>query len=236
MKKKLMLLILCLIGVMTLLNAEDATIALPPENKAANEKAVPIAVPDGYEPFPECRLYSVSVPYMGGAVAPGQENAKHMKFFKETLEKMGSLTSVAAFHDKKAKLDTKQAAPDGVVYNMISWSGAFLVKKAGKYTFLATSPSVLGERSNFSFDTSHGIAVFVNGKGKYAAGQNALQSTLDVDLKAGMADLKIVVYTKDHNLLTTEIPVVRYKLQNAVGDYREITPANLYHKTEEEDW
>ena len=113
---------------------------------------------------------------------------------------------------------------------MVSWSGAFLVKKAGTYTFLST----FGPRCENG--SSHGIAVFVNGKGIFKAGQRNLQSTLDVDLKPGMANVMVVVYASYVDTLKSASPVVRYKLQNAVGDYREITPALLYHKTVEEDW
>ena len=235
MKKKLMLLILCLTGALTFLIAEDEgePITLPPENKVTTGKAENIPIPPGYEPSPECRLYTVTLPYMGGAVHPGHENDKHINFFKETLGQLNAMTSVAAFLDKKSKFDTKQTAPEGVVYNMVAWTGAFLVKKAGTYTFLSTFGRKPGD-----YTTSHGIAVFVNGKGKLAAGPGTknIQSTLDVDLKPGMANLMVVIYANNQSILTTASPLIRYKLQNAVKDYREITPANLYHKEEEEDW
>ena len=213
---KLMLMVFCLTGVLSFLTAQEP-------------------LPTGFDKYPECRLYyAQEAPREDGKIlmlTPAQY-AKHKEdFFKETLEKIDSMTSLASFDDKKAKIDTKQVAPDGVVYNMVSWSGVMQVKKAGTYTFLVTWGPKEGSKPVW-----HGIAFYVNEQKIVKTGSQNFQGTMDVDLKPGMtAIVKIVVYAADQNALSSSSPLIRYKLKKS-KDYREITPALLYHQEEEEDW
>ena len=213
---KLMLMVFCLTGVLSFLTAEET-------------------LPTGFDKYPECRLYyAQEAPRNDGKilmVTPAEADILNTKFFKETLEKIDSMTSLANFYDKKEKIDTRQAPPEGVTYNMVSWSGVMNVKKAGTYTFLVTWGPKEGSKPVW-----HGIAFYINGQKIVKTGDQKFQDYMDVDLKPGMANVKIVVYAADQNALSSSSPLIRYKLKKSFEDYREITPALLYHKTEEEDW
>ena len=232
--KKLMFLTLCLASALTLVTAQDEP-KLPEGNAPAGQVApagnnppaqpVPTQPAGDFEKFPECRLYATGIgkPF----------NMKYKpELFKELIEQIGSMTSVAAFYDKNAsKFDTKHN--QNVNYDLIVWNGYIPIKKAGTYTFLVTLSGI--DRGG----AAGGFACTVNGKSINVVGAQEkrgviLQGTVDADLKVGMNKLSFCVYA---NKADGSIkPAIRYKLQNAIGDFREFTPANLSHKVEAEDW
>ena len=219
-------------GTKKTLLVQNAAI-LPVEKNTPAGTDTGVVIGGYYEKFPECRLYYVQkAPRNDGKilmVTPAEADRINTEFFKETLEKLNTMTPLAAFYDKDTKFNIKQVVAQNadLDFKMIEWSGVLLVKKAGTYTFLYT----LGSDD----DILRGIAVFVNGKGQYVAGIGKRQGVMDVELKPDMANVKIVVYAADKNKLSSSSPLIRYKLKNAIGDFREIIPGKLYHKIEE-DW
>ena len=219
MKKQLILLILCLIGTMPILTAQEAPIL--PVEKNAPAKSDSGVLPDGYDKFPECRLYYASVSY--------KNNGSN---FNEVFEKIDSMTSVAAFYDKNAsKFDVKQNAGPDVTYSLLVWDGYISIKKAGTYTFLVT---MSGMNPTHALYGAFGLKVkdqtFIGG---WRA--DSLQGTLNVDLKPGMNQLRFAVYCSPSAKERVKT-LIRYKPLNAIGEFREFTPANLTHKVVEEDW
>ena len=190
---------------------------------ATQAKALPSLGGDGCESFPECRVYYV--------------NSINTDL-KEIYDKFDSLSSLAAFYDKDGtKFNLQKSMVDkNTEYNLIVWDGYINIKKASVYTFL------LAWVIPFSNEhaTEGSTVLQVNDKkvliGPTYSG-NTCQGILDIDMKVGLNRLRLCILTRDNmSLLKPSTPVIRYKLKNAVGDYREITPANLYHKIMEEDW
>ena len=205
-------------------SASDTKKNKPSEVKPKPPIPPPYQPTGDYEKFPECRLYTTGV-----------GNPFNMKYrpelFKALIEQIDSMTSLAAFYDKSAsKFDTKQQAGQDLNYDLIVWDGYIPIKKTGTYTFLVAlcgMNPLNGSRGAF--------ALLVNGKALYVSDDDkTLLGALDADLKVGMNKLRFCVYASNPN---GDIkPLVRYKLWNAVGDFREFTPANLSHKVEAEDW
>ena len=213
MIKQLIFLILCLTGVLSFLTAQEAPLQATPANT------------DGFEKYPECRVYSVAT-----------KNAE----LKEIYEKIDSLSSLRAFYDKDdAKFSLQPQAENikGIQYNMIVWDGYISIKKSGTYTFILTW-NVPGNVQN----ENHGsICLQVKdqktlvGHANYRRG--ALQGHFDVELKAGWNKLRLCVLTKTNMpKLSPSNPVIRYKLRNVIGELRECRPTELTHKVEKEDW
>lgn len=206
---KLMLMMLCLVGTLAFVAAQDG----------ATPQVAPTQNLEEFEKFPECRMYAVYYPENGGGEAAT----------KELIDKIDSLTSVAAIHDRNAsKFDTKQEAGTGVSYGLIVWDGFLPIKKAGTYTFLVTRPEIGGGQA---------VGLRVNNTYGYQACWNdPNQLTVNVDLKIGMNRLRFFVWAYKASALQKASPLIRYKLMNVVGDFREFTPANLFHKIETAEW
>ena len=202
MKKQLMLLILCLCGTLTFLTAQEGN----PN--------------DGYEKFPECRLYNANVTF------------NRSSNFQEVFEKIGELTSVAAFYDKNSsKFDMKQDNGNDVAYNLLSWSGYLPIKKAGTYTFLVTMSGMNpphGKYGAFGLKVKDQPLIVAWRDGK-------LQGTLNVELKPGMAPIHFVVYCSP-NARSDVKALIRFKPLNAIGEFQFFTPNDLSHKVAKEDW
>lgn len=209
--KKMMYLLLCLTGTMTFLNAQEA-----PKSAATIE--------DGFEKFPECRVYNVST-----------RNAE----LKELYEKIDSLSSAAAFYDKDGvKFNLKQAqAGKDVQYNMIVWDGCVRIKTAGTYTFLFTWEVPSGRTiGSIALQVKDQKALAGPKSGSFAERTN--QGQFDVDLKAGMNKFRLCVLMGGNipALKADSNPVIRFKPRNAIGEARVFKPAELFHKVQEEDW
>ena len=219
MKKLLILLILCLIGTMPILTAQEAPIL--PAEKNAPAKSDSGVLSDGYDKFPECRLYFENVII----------NLKGSNF-KEVFEKIGELTSVAAFYDKNStKFDVKQNAGPDVTYSLLVWDGYISIKKAGTYTFLVTMSGMNpphGQYGAFGLKVKDQPLIAAHRAGN-------LQDTLNVELKPGMNQLRFAVYCSP-NAKEQVIPRIRYKLSNAIDDYRDLTPSQLFHQVIDEAW
>ena len=173
-----------------------------------------------FEKFPECRMYDVYCP---------RNSDKALAATKELLDKIDSLTSVAAIYDRNAaKFDTKkEVGPDGY-YGLIVWDGYLQIKKAGTYTFQVTRPETsvcqsLGLRLNNTY-------------GCQAVYRSSNQLTVNAELKIGMNKLRFFVWTPSGEELQAAAPLICYKFQSADGEFREFTPSNLYHSVETYDW
>ncbi|MBR5077759.1 MAG: hypothetical protein IKX30_03360 [Victivallales bacterium] len=198
--KKLILLILCLTSTLSLLTAQDT--------KQTYE---------GYENFPECRVYNVKEDFKG--------------VFEKIDSTSSSLTSLAAFYDKNtAKFDPKQSAANDKAYNLVCWTGYLPIKREGEYTFIIiwqTIPSdgQLGLKVNNQSKIAEDV-VFGMMRGK--------QGALNVNLKPGMNKLCFCIYGS--GLTRYNAPVIQYKLKDVIGDPRNFTPSNLYHQVVEIEW
>ena len=214
----MMLLMLGLASALTIVTAQDApklpeaknapAAQVTPAGNSQQTATVATQLAGDYEKFPECRLYKTSFkPF------DFQPN------FEALIDGIDSMSSVAAFYDKNtSKFDPKQDAGKDIVYDLLVWDGYLPIKKAGTYTFLVTGDAGIS-------------AILVNGKGTTHI---CKQGTLDVDLKVGMNKLRFCIYTTVPDRCNK--PILSYKLRNAIGDFREFTPANLSHKVENEEW
>ena len=227
--KHLTILALVLASSLTIVNAQEAP-ALPKTGNTVVVQVTPAAKPvvtSDFEKFPECRLYVANINYSSASISASINRQVTIESLKGVVDQIGTMTSLAAFYDKNpSKFDTKQNAGPNVQYNFIVWEGYIPIKKAGTYTFLATLAG--GVRKGF--------ALMVNGKNVYIADSTheSLQGTVNADMKVGMNKLRFCVATDSMDGKVK--PLVRYKLLNAIGDFREFTPANLFHKVENEDW
>ena len=207
---KLILLVLCMTGAWTLLNAQKHNAPAP----VAAPTVKPASAPEGYANFPECRMYRT------------EGN------LKEIYEKIGTMTSVAAIYDSDiAKFELKKPQhTQNIGYNMILWDGFFNIKKPGTYTFFV---NWFLNNYGYSHACPQGCILSINDKLVMTTGE----ATLDVELKAGINKVRFCCYgERGLNDYREPSPKIRYKLRNAIGEYRDFKPADIFHKTVEEDW
>lgn len=223
--KKLMLLALCLTGTFTFLNAQENPVLPTAKEAPAQTNKSTTSDDSEYQKFPECRVYLVN----------------SQADFKETFDKIDSLSSLAAFYEQDGvKFNLQQAkAGKDVQYNMIVWDGYINIKKAGTYTFLLTWVVPSGPRGHANTG-SIGLLIkdqkILISRGK--SGQTS-QGQVDVNLKAGWNKLRLCVLMDDNIpalMRYDSNPVIRFKPRNAIAEPREFEPAELFHKVQEEDW
>ena len=204
-----MFLIVCLIGSLSFLRAQDALI----DNT------------DDFEKYPECRVYSIAT-----------KNASLKEIF-ERIDSLSSLGAFYDKDGTKFSLQPQVENIKGIQYNMIVWDGYISIKKAGGYTFMLTwnVPGNVQNENCGSICLQVKDQKTLVGPVNYRRG--ALQGQFDVELKAGWNKLRLCVLTKTNMPnLSSSNPVIRYKLRNVISEPREFKPEELTHKVEDVDW
>ena len=207
MKKQLILLVLCLIGTMSTLPAQEVI----PNN--------------GYEKFSQCRLYYVDA------------NSNTHRHFEEIYEKIDSLTSrINFFDDNNIKFDLKKSDTTALnlKYNMVVWDGYLYSEKAGTYTFMISSWTVPFMNN---YHGAFGITVNDKNKVVKDGQKNVYQDILDADLKVGYNKIRFCFFVYPTVAVANPgSPYITYKPRNVVANLIPIKPAMLYHKAQKEDW
>ncbi|MBR6058951.1 MAG: hypothetical protein IKP58_12360 [Victivallales bacterium] len=255
---KLMILILCLAGVVSFLNAQAPaplpTVQAPVPSRlptvqapaAAAAQGPAAAAAQGPAPARTVSESAALVPAPQSAdetVTPDQtEYQKYpevrlynvesrrgeSKPFKEVFEKIDDLTSLVAVIDKN---DTKfdLKQPAYVKYNMVVWDGYLKVNEKGTYTFMVSAWSIPYVNS---FRGAFGITINDKDTIIVTEGEcNHYQEILDAELKVGYNKVRFCFFVNP-SVADAEPgnPRITYKKRNVVTPLIDINPGKLCHK------